>query len=225
MEVRVLASNATDVRGIQTLAAAHGLACTVEILGMASEVERQHYRNLKAQHGWQHLPMVFVDDEFVGGEPELLALLGGQHADKAQVASFARVLGFGGLLPFVALALATTLEWQWAGIAPRGWLAAYAATILSFIGAVHWGVAVGNAALPARRTWLAASVIPALVAWLALALTPPYDLWLFVAGFVGWYAWERSVAWERYPGWYRQLRTALTALVCATLAFVAIWSN
>ena len=50
MEVRVLASSATDVRGVQALAAAHGLPCTVEVLGMGSEAERSHYRKLKAQH-------------------------------------------------------------------------------------------------------------------------------------------------------------------------------
>ena len=223
MEVRVLASTATDVRGVQALAAAHGLPCTVEILGMGSEAERSHYRELKAQHDWQNLPMVFLDDRFVGGEPELAAALGGRNAGEAAAASVARVLGYGGLLPFFTLALATVLGWDVWTLETRGWLTAYAATILSFVGAVHWGVAVGQPALPARRTWLAASVLPALVAWIALGLPAPIDLWVFVAAFVSWYAWERSVAWDVFPGWYQQLRTALTGGVALTLAAVAIW--
>ncbi|MEL6449457.1 MAG: DUF3429 domain-containing protein [Pseudomonadota bacterium] len=224
MEVRVLASTATDVRGVQALAAAHGLPCSVEILGMGSEVERSRYRELKTQHDWQNLPMVFLDDRFVGGEPELADALGGRNAGEPQAASVARVLGYGGLLPFFALALALLLNWALAGIDTRAWLTGYAATILSFVGAVHWGVAVAQPALPARRTWLAASVLPALVAWVALGLPAPIDLWVFVAAFVGWYGWERTVAWELFPGWYRELRTVLTAGVALALAAVAIWA-
>ena len=64
-------------------------------------------------------------------------------------------------------------------------------------------------------------MLPALVAWVALALPQRAGLWLFVAGFLGWYAWERVTAWQRFPGWYRTLRTALTTGVSATLAAVA----
>ena len=141
-----------------------------------------------------------------------------------QAAAGGRVLGYGGLRPFLALALARVLGWEVWTLNTRDWLTAYAATILSFVGAVHWGVALGQPALPARRTWLAGSVLPALVAWVALGLPAPVDLWVFVAAFVAWYAWERSVAWDVFPGWYRQLRTALTTGVALALAAVAIWS-
>ncbi|MEO1596791.1 MAG: DUF3429 domain-containing protein [Pseudomonadota bacterium] len=219
----MLASTATDVRGVQALAAAHGLPCRVEILGMGSEAERSHYRALKAEHDWQNLPMVFLDGRFIGGEPELADTLGGRNAGEPQAAAVARVLGYGGLLPFFALALATLLGLDVAGIDTRSWLAAYAATILSFVGAVHWGVALVQSALPARRTCLAASVVPALVAWVALGLPAPVDLWVFVAAFVGWYAWERVATWDVFPRWYRQLRTALTTGVALPLAAIAIW--
>lgn len=55
-----------------------------------------------------------------------------------------RLLGFAGLLPFLAAALGA-----WAG--PEAWrgaalwaLAAYGAVILSFLGAVHWGFGLGG---------------------------------------------------------------------------------
>lgn len=145
----------------------------------------------------------------------------GGGAEPAPAAT-ARLLGYGGLLPFLGLAAATVLDSRPLGIEPLHWLSAYAATILSFVGAVHWGIGVATPTLRARRTWLVASVVPALVAWVALALPARAGLWLFVAGFLGWYGWERATAWRQFPGWYRTLRTALTAGVSLTLAAVAI---
>lgn len=142
-----------------------------------------------------------------------------------QTPTIARALGYGGLLPFLALAAAALTGLQPLGISPLPLLAGYAATILSFVGAVHWGVAVGQPELPGRGAWLVASVVPALVAWVALALEPAPGLWLFVAGFVAWYAWERRAAWSLYPAWYRELRTALTTGVSLTLAAVALWAH
>ena len=139
-----------------------------------------------------------------------------------QTPTLARALGYGGLLPFVALAVAVFAGARPLGIDPLPWLAGYAATILSFVGAVHWGMVVGAPELPARGRYLAASVVPALVAWVAIGLPAVAGLWLFVAGFLGWYGWERGTAWQHYPGWYRQLRTALTATVSLTLAAVAL---
>ena len=83
-------------------------------------------------------------------------------------------LGYGGLLPFVALSLGSVTA-QFSGQDPQMWnaaLLAYGAVILSFVGALHWGVAMTLRDLTtAQRTacfvW---SVVPALVAWVALML-------------------------------------------------------
>ncbi len=79
-------------------------------------------------------------------------------------------LGLAGLLPFVALGLGA---W-WVGDAWRVQLQSaqlvYAAVVLSFIGAMHWGLG-----LAARRTeplpyvW---GVLPSVLGWLA-AIAPP----------------------------------------------------
>ena len=225
MQIRILASEATDVRPLQALAARHGVACTVEILGMGSEAERRQFRELKARHDWQHLPMVFVGEAFVGGEPELAARLAAEGTAGERIGVASRWLGYGGLAPFIVLGLATLAGAAPFGISPRLWLTGYAATILSFVGAVHWGLVVARPEWPAGPARLAASVVPALVAWLALILGGAGGLWLFVAGFVGWYAWERYDAWHRYPDWYRALRTALTVAVSVTLATVAAFGN
>ncbi len=82
------------------------------------------------------------------------------------VPSPARTLGYSGLLPQLACALAVWIgpeEWRWTALA-MGW--AYAALIFSFLGGLWWGMA---AASPdeARRApgWLwAAAVAPSLIA-------------------------------------------------------------
>lgn len=59
------------------------------------------------------------------------------------------VLGYGGLIPFFVLAVLVLLGNEFLpqqGITTSQlalWLAAYAAVILSFLGAVHWGVVLG----------------------------------------------------------------------------------
>lgn len=78
-------------------------------------------------------------------------------------------LGYAGLLPFVALAVAA---W-WAPLGYRAQAAyallAYGATIASFLGAIHWGLAMREpiAPPPGPFVW---GVLPSLVAWVALLL-------------------------------------------------------
>ncbi|MCY7314359.1 MAG: DUF3429 domain-containing protein [Rubrivivax sp.] len=77
-------------------------------------------------------------------------------------------LGYAGLLPFVAGAL---LLWLLRGEA-QGHVAlalsAYAALILSFLGGIHWGLAMRQpAAATAGLVW---GVVPSLLAWPALLM-------------------------------------------------------
>ena len=83
----------------------------------------------------------------------------------------ARALGYAGLIPFIAGA-----AWTWAARGGAGAdsaafaLAAYAATIVSFLGGVHWGGALrDDGQHPAALAW---GVAPQLAAWLALLLPP-----------------------------------------------------
>ena len=50
-------------------------------------------------------------------------------------------LGYGGLLPFLALAVLTSVDHERA-VFWHGSLRAYGAVILSFVGALHWGFAM-----------------------------------------------------------------------------------
>jgi hypothetical protein len=90
----------------------------------------------------------------------------------------AQALGLMGLLPFFAFA---TLAWLpedavvghvgAAQLAQRA-LVAYAAVILSFLGAVHWGVVLAAPTTTPQlaRSFLMWGVVPALLGWLALLM-------------------------------------------------------
>ena len=143
-------------------------------------------------------------------------------------------LGYGGLLPFVALAAATVAT-EMSGQSgaqngehlPQAWnaaLLAYGAAILSFVGALHWGFAMTLHGLTARQqtasfVW---SVVPALVAWIALLASPLVAAVLLVAGFCAHYAQDRRLAAQAdLPGWYLPMRLRLTAVACLCLGVAA----
>lgn len=133
---------------------------------------------------------------------------------------YALVLGPAGLIPFAALA---------AGIA-AGWpdlafpLAAYGATILAFLGAVHWGLALaatpGDGSATAGRLGL--GVLPSLLAWVALLLPTGPGLWLLAVAIMGTAAVE---AWAcrrgLVPPRYMQLRWGLSVGAASCLALAA----
>ena len=97
-----------------------------------------------------------------------------------------RLFGYAGLLPFAALAALAFLGLpSWRGLAVPA-LGAYGAVILSFLGAVHWGLALRGALEEAPAAWprLGLGVLPALVAWVALLLPARLGLVLLAAGVV-----------------------------------------
>lgn len=88
---------------------------------------------------------------------------------------WAKRLGYAGLLPFLGLALACWLvPIAWQPIALKG-LVGYGATIASFLGAIHWGLAMRGPLTqqPGAFVW---GVFPSLLAWLALVLPPTQAL-------------------------------------------------
>jgi hypothetical protein len=130
-------------------------------------------------------------------------------------------LGYGGLIPFIVLALAAALDATPAlhtgavlhatamfALGTRA-LFAYGAVILSFVGALHWAFAMTLHDLPAarRNTAFAWSVVPALLAFVALVLPPPIGAALLILGFLAQYG--QDVALTRVanlPAWYLPLR-------------------
>ena len=82
---------------------------------------------------------------------------------------WAAPLGYAGLLPFVALAVAAWLAPPAYRVPAAHALLAYGATIASFLGAIHWGLAMREPLTPQPGPFVW-GVFPSLVAWAALLL-------------------------------------------------------
>jgi hypothetical protein len=132
-------------------------------------------------------------------------------------------LGTSGLLPFIVLTGGLYALPNESAPWLVNWLSSYAAVILSFVGAVHWGLALVHPRLKDsdRPVFMAWSVVPALAAWLALLMPPRTGMLLMALTFAVQYAADRQFA-QRFdlPAWYLRLRTGLTAVVvlCLLLA-------
>jgi hypothetical protein len=126
-------------------------------------------------------------------------------------------LGYAGLAPFVAGVLGITLlEGEPRQFAARA-LVAYGAVILSFLGAVHWGLLLQTESRGAQSRRIAA-VLPSLAAWGALLLSSSRALALLTVAFGVFWLYEHRVAGERLlPSGYLGLRRHLTVAVCALL--------
>lgn len=126
-------------------------------------------------------------------------------------------LGYAGLAPFVLLAalmwLVNTELLPFVSIALGG----YAATIVSFLGGVHWGIGFmkGEATPRFHFIW---GVLPALIAWLALMMPAYAALPLLGLVLVACYAVDRRT----YPsaGLAQWLPMRLRLSVVATLSCV-----
>ena len=125
--------------------------------------------------------------------------------------------GYAGVLPFVACVLAVALlEGEGRAFAVRA-LVAYGAVILSFLGAVHWGLLLRQPGAAAQAR-LAIGVLPSLAGWVALLLPDRYALALLVAAFGGFWLYEhRVVGTALLPGGYLGLRRYLSLAACALL--------
>jgi hypothetical protein len=136
--------------------------------------------------------------------------------DATPIPPLARPLGFAGLVPFAGLAVLSLAGVAWAPAA----IAAYGATILAFLGAVHWGFALR--ALPgedfAAAPRFVLGVLPSLVAWVALLLPLPAGLWLLALGILATAVVETAAARRGLvPAGYLRLRWWLSAGAAASL--------
>jgi hypothetical protein len=135
----------------------------------------------------------------------------------------ATLLGNFGLLPFYALAIGA-----WLPLAPMPArlvelaFIGYAAVILSFLGAVHWGLALATPQLTKPQSWnaLGWGVLPSLLGWLALLMAlAGVPMWLVCVFLLGDFALCRlmdgrlAAQYATVPPWYLPLRSRLTLLV------------
>ena len=122
----------------------------------------------------------------------------------------ARRLGYGGLLPFVAGALLVWLVRQDVHAFVTFALAAYAAVIVSFLGAIHWGLAMRHSQPPTPL--LVWGVVPSMVAWLAVLMQPSGGLVILGAMLVACYMVDRRLYPAQGVAHWLVLRFRLSAV-------------
>lgn len=131
---------------------------------------------------------------------------------------YAQVLGYLGWTPLPALALLAWISPDRTGQLLRVALL-YAAVILSFLGGIQWGLALGSTDPRIRLRRLVVSMVPSLWAVAALLLPIMAALTALVTGFALFLAYESLERKDRvYPGWYLPLRTRLTVLLILALS-------
>jgi len=143
---------------------------------------------------------------------------------------FAIMLGLAGLLPFLLCSLGA-LSLSSDG-ATRSLLAlvAYGATILAFLGGVHWGFALdegGTASERVQRLRFGLGVVPSLIGWAAMLVTfiglPTTGLLVLTAGFVATTVVEGQAARRGLvPQRYMWLRWGLSVVVVLCLVSVSL---
>lgn len=134
------------------------------------------------------------------------------------------LLGYGGLLPFIFLALLIPFSLDYRPLFSIA-LVNYGAVILSFVGALHWGFAmtVHDMSTEQRSDRFIWSVIPALNAWIATLLPMPLGCLLLVIGLVVHLRQDRKLLRVMsLPGWYLLMRLRLTLVASVCLLFAAL---
>ncbi len=104
-------------------------------------------------------------------------------------------------------------------------LMSYAAIILSFMGAIHWGLAMSQHGSHAN-TQLGASVIPALLGWTALIIPMLYGYILLALCFVALCIADKLASdLGLVPSWYLPMRVILTTtvVVCLVIAGFSVF--
>jgi len=132
----------------------------------------------------------------------------------------AKLIGFGGLIPFVGCAVLMYAGNTGAGIIALFASAVYGAVILSFVGAVHWGLAMRADRSPYWYVW---SVTPAIMGWLAIVLLDIKIslLALAIAFTLAWSVDRQANLRGLIPAWYMQMRHILTAGATVSLLATA----
>jgi len=101
---------------------------------------------------------------------------------------------------------------------------AYGAVVLTFVGAVHWGLALAG-----RLAWhpmrVGGSILPALIGAAAMVLGGQHGLALLAVGFGVFWLYEHRNVGSELPAAYLSLRRNLSLVGCLLLAVTLIVSD
>lgn len=137
-------------------------------------------------------------------------------------------LGLAGLAPFIALSLAIALQHRMLfGVDSASALSGYGAAILSFLGGVHYGLALRHPAPGVRTGLYVLAAAPPLWAWAGLLAGGATGLGMLAAGLAAQGALDAARA-TRFaaPRWYPRLRLLLaTPATIATVAATVVLAH
>ncbi|AMM17652.1 hypothetical protein AX768_26110 [Burkholderia sp. PAMC 28687] len=126
-----------------------------------------------------------------------------------------KLLGYGGAIPFIGLALLVHMLANHQDVM-RHALLGYGACIVSFVGAVHWGIWLAtNGKRAAGILW---SVVPSIAAWVVLSVNDRLSCLAMAAVLV-----SCLIADFRFrqlgdlPQWYVRMRITLTTVGALSL--------
>lgn len=140
-----------------------------------------------------------------------------------RVPRIACYLGYGGVIPFVAMAINVVAEGPLPVAVALEAFIYYSAVILSFLGGIRWGAATTLNAGMGRE--MALAIAPGLWAFLCLMFNDPgFSVSLLLIGFI---VAGLADVYRPAPGlapWMRQLRKRLTILVviCHVVVVVSL---
>ena len=139
----------------------------------------------------------------------------------------AKILGYAGLIPFITISIGCWISLPYLSDAIQ-LLINYAAIILSFMGAIYWGVAIANinasADVQSNKHFIV-SIIFALTAWLSLLLPEVLALVILQVGFIVLIVYDlKVVKLQGLPDWYMRMRKRLTIIVelCLISALLSV---
>jgi Protein of unknown function (DUF3429) len=124
-------------------------------------------------------------------------------------------MGYGGLIPFLVLALAIWFADPAYRIVSSLALLGYGVVIASFLGAMHWGMAMRNASSQSFAL-LGWGVAPGLLAWGALMMHPSIGLLLIAGVLWACFAVDRVMYPRSSVQAWLPMRLALTVVASAS---------
>ena len=134
-----------------------------------------------------------------------------------------KILGFAGLIPFWGLAFIVVFTDDPTSLSALKAQIAYGAIILSFLGGIHWGIAVKSVE---KATWprMSWGVILSLIGWSAIFIPPLFSitvlgLGLTLAIFVDLYLVDNFTKIL----WFEALRLVLSIGAIAALLFIFLY--
>ena len=135
-------------------------------------------------------------------------------------------IGFGGLVPFVFVAIFIwLLDDPFKSFIFLN-LINYCLLILSFLGAIHWGININSNFSKSQNIWYVWSIIPVLIPWISVMGIFEYTelILVFIISFLFSYLVDKKRhKLGVFPRWYLSLRKALTIGVVFSLLSVFIY--